>query len=299
VSAERERLPLTERVFGSFTAVSHWAGSDLASRPDGREPRGCGHPLGVLKALVFLLVIVAFPVFVLPMVLARLAQTGWTGIRYGASADMASGEAARWGHGALPLVPAAGPDGEPVAEAALSIAVHDPRFQADALAGWAVMVTARLRQSLMTGEPAPARTFMANGLYRTHQALLELRTDAGVSYTGQWRAVDAAVIGTTRSALVEQVWVRVSCQGWRWERHEPTGVTLRGGPEDVSWSEDLTFARAAGAVTPPSGGVLASRCPSCGAGLDLDPGGACRYCRGVVTAGRHDWVLVSWRSEPW
>jgi hypothetical protein len=296
VPAERERLPLTERFSGSFTAVSHWAGRDFATRPDGREPRGCGHPLGVLRAIVFLLVIVAFPLFVLPLMLARLARTGWTGIRYGASVDMTSGGAARWGHGALAPVPALGPDGEP---AALDIAVHDPRFQADALAGWAVVVTAPRRQSLMTGDPDPARTFMANGLYRTHQALLELRADAGVSYTGQWRAVDAAVIGTTRTALVEQVWVRVSCQGWRWERHEPTGVTLRGGPEDVSWSQDLTFARAAGAVTPPSGGLLASRCPSCGAGLDLDPGGACRYCHGIVTAGRQDWVLVSWQSEPW
>jgi hypothetical protein len=299
VPAERERLPLTERLFGSFTAVSHWAGRGFAPRPDGREPRGCGRPLVLLKAVIFLLVIAVFPLFVLPMVLVRLAQTGWTGLRYGASVDMASGAAARWGHGALAPVPAIGPDGEPAAGAAAGITAHDPRFRAETLTGWAVAVTALLRESLVTGDPAPARTFMANGLYRTHQALLELRAEAEVSDTGSWRAVSAVVIGTARSALVEQVWVRVRCQGWRWERHEPTGVTLRGGPDEATWSEDFTFARAAGAITPPGGGLPASRCPSCGAGLDLDPGGACRYCRGVVTVGRQDWVLVSWRSEPW
>jgi NAD(P)H-dependent FMN reductase len=36
-----------------------------------------------------------------------------------------------------------------------------------------------------------------------------------------------------------------------------------------------------------------------GAAIELDPGGACRYCQGIVTAGRHGWVLVSWQREPW
>jgi hypothetical protein len=290
VPADRERLPFTERLFGSMTTITRWAGSDFGS-----EGRGCGHPLVWLKAIIFMLVMVCCPLFILPMLLVRLAQVGWTGIRYGTSVDVVSGEAARWGHGTLPPLPAAGTG----AAAAEDISIHDPGFNVAALTGWAMAVTGLLRESLVTGDAKPAQTFMANGLYRAHQALLELRTDAGVSDTGSWRAVSAAVAGVTRSALVEQVWVRVSCQGWRWEQHGPTGATMRGGPEQTTWSEDYTFARAAGALTPPGGGLPANRCPSCGAGLNLDSGGACRYCRGVVTAGRHDWALVSWRSEPW
>ena len=140
---------------------------------------------------------------------------------------------------------------------------------------------------------------MSNGLYQAHEALLDLRGRANVSCAGSWQVTGALVTGVSRSPLTEQVRVRVECAGWREERHDPTGITLRGGPEPSTWMEFLTFARSAGAVTPPGGGLPAGRCPSCGAGLDLDPGGACRYCRGVVTAGRHDWVLVAWQRTPW
>jgi hypothetical protein len=295
VPADPDRLTPAERLFKGFTAFTGWASKDWATGPNGEEPRGCASPLGALKMVIFLAAILVFPVFVLPLMLVRFARVGWSGLRYGATVEVTSGMAARWSHGTLPPAPAARPGPETIA----SIEDRDPRFRAATLTSWAAAATPLLRESLVAGDPAPARTFMANGLYRAHQALLEMRARASVSYAGSWRAVSADVVDVTRGALVEQVRVRVGCRGWRWERHEPTGTTLRGGPDENAWPEEFTFARAAGAVTPPGGGLPASRCPSCGAGLDLDPGGACHYCRGVVTAGRHDWVLVSWRSEPW
>jgi hypothetical protein len=288
MSADGERLSLTERLFAGFTGVSNWAGRDL-------DARGCAHPLTIVRVVVFLLVIVLCPLFLLPLMLVRLARVGRTGFRYGASVDIATGEQARWGHGTLPPVPGAAEIGAGTA----AIGSRDPGFRADVLTQWAVAATALLCQSVVSGDATCARTFMANGLYHAHQALLELRDRADVSCAGSWRAAGATVAGVTRSALVEEVRVRVRCEGWRLERHEPTGLTLRGGPEAATWSEDLTFARSADAVTPPGGGLPANRCPSCGAGLDLNAEGACRYCHGVVTAGRHDWVLVSWQREPW
>ena len=59
---------------------------------------------------------------------------------------------------------------------------------------------------------------------------------------------------------------------------------------------DLTFGRSASAVSPAAGGLPANHCPSRGAPLDLDENGACRYWNGIVTAGRHDWVLIGWRQ---
>jgi hypothetical protein len=229
------------------------------------------------------------------MMVVRLLASGRPSFRYGSSVDITVGDEARWGHGVL--APAA--DDVVIGSAAEYIARRDLGFRVTALTDWAVAATGLNCQSLVSGDATCTRTFMANGLYRSHQALLELRGRSEVSCSGAWRAVSAAVVEARRSQLVEEVRVRVHCRGWRMERHEPTGLTLRGGPEAAAWSEDLTFARAAGAVTPAAGGLPASRCPSCGAQLDLDPGGACRYCRGVVTAGSHDWVLVSWQREPW
>ena len=144
---------------------------------------------------------------------------------------------------------------------------------------------------------------MSNGLYQAHEALLDLRGRANVSCAGSWQVTGALVTGVSRSPLTEQVRVRVECAGWREERHDPTGITLRGGPEPSTWMEFLTFARSAGAVTPPGGGLPAGRCPSCGAGLDLDPGDeqrrpdeAIRDPVAVGARGRfHSGCLRAWR----
>jgi len=293
-----EKAPLTERLWWGYTSVFRWitgGTSAQAGSGDTARRQGCANPLILLKALIVLLLIALMPIFVLPMMLIRLAQVGQTGFRYGAAMKSTRGDPARWGHGVLPPLP----DPAEIRAGVATIAGHDPGFRAVALTEWATAATALIGESLVSGDASPARTFMSNGLYRAHQALLELRARAGVSYAGSWQAVQAFVVEATRSALEDKVRVRVTCQGWCWERHEPTGNSLRGGPDAATWSEDLTFARAATAVTPGTGGLPASRCPSCGAGLDLDPDGACRYCKGTVTAGRDDWVLVSWQREPW
>ena len=296
MASDHEKFPLPERMFLAFTAVSRWAArGSITSPASPGSRRGCANPLALLKVLLLLLMIVLLPVFILPMMLARLLQSGRQSFRYGSSIDLTVGDDARWQHGVL--APVAGD--AVVRSGAAAIASRDLGFRVASLTNWAVAATALNCQSLVSGDATCTRTFMANGLYRAHQALLEERARSEVSCAGIWRAVGVAVAGATTSRLVEEVRVRVRCQGWRIERHEPTGLTLRGGPDPATWAEDLTFARAAGAVTPPAGGLPANRCPSCGAHLDLDAGGACRYCRGVVTAGIHDWVLVSWQREPW
>ena len=292
--ADREKFPLPERIWLVFIAVSRWAMSGSLTR-SGTGTKGCANPWALFKVLVFLLAVIMMPVFIMPMMVVRLLESGTGAVKYGASVDIADGDAARWGHGVLQ--PVAGEAA--VRSGVAAIARRDPGFRATALTEWAVAATALLCQSLVTGDPIYARTFMANGLFRTYQALLELRARADVSCAGAWRAIGAIVVGATGSQLVEEVRVRVHCHGWRMEQHEPTSIVLRGSPEAATWSEDLTFARSAGAVTPPSGGLPASRCPSCGAPLDIDPDGACRYCKGVVTAGNYDWVLVSWQRAPW
>ena len=56
--------------------------------------------------------------------------------------------------------------------------------------------------------------------------------------------------------------------------------------------EVWVFQRSSHATTPAGGGTLEQHCPNCGAPLDLDLAGTCRYCRAPVMSGDYDWVLT-------
>jgi hypothetical protein len=283
----------TERLITGARELMRWASP--APRSAGGGAAGCLHPLTLIKFVVILLLVAFLPVYMLPLMLVRLVMFGRSAARYSSVVDMASGEEARWHYGALDPPADAGA----VQSAAAAIAAHDPEFNPVKLTAWATAATSLICTSLTSGDATPARTFMANGLFRVYRALLEMRADADVGCDGSWHAANATVVAVIATPLVDEVRVRVTCTGYCWERHAPTGLTLRGGPDPRTWSEDLTFGRSADATSPAVGGLPAGHCPSCGGPLDLDDNGACQYCNAVVTAGRHDWVLTSWRREAW
>jgi predicted lipid-binding transport protein (Tim44 family) len=68
--------------------------------------------------------------------------------------------------------------------------------------------------------------------------------------------------------------------------------------EDGRHGEQWTFVRAATARTPQNGGVIAARCPACGAELRLNLDGTCAHCRASVTNGKVDWVVADVQTVP-
>jgi len=58
------------------------------------------------------------------------------------------------------------------------------------------------------------------------------------------------------------------------------------------FQEDWVFQRSSQATTKPDGGTMDQKCPNCGAPLDLDLAGVCKYCRAPVMSGQFDWVLT-------
>jgi hypothetical protein len=292
VTPAGDRDTVTERLVSGPQALMRWASAGLTP---GGSALGCLNPLTLFRFVLLLFLIALMPLYLLPMLVVRMATSGRTAVKYSATVGMTSGAPARWGYGTLD--PPAAPAG--IQAAAAAIAARDAGFDTVALMNWAAAATELICQSRTTGDATPARTFMAAGLFRSYQALLELRAAAGVSCTASWRATGATLAGIVATPLFDEVRVRLHCEGWCAEQHEGTGLILRGSAERRTWSEDLTFGRSAEATSPAGGGLPARRCPSCGAPLELDSAGACRYCRGIVTAGRHDWVLTGWRCEPW
>lgn len=291
---DSDRDTVSEWFLSAARTVMRWGSSK--SKPAGKTSAlGCFNPFLIFQIVMVLLLVALMPLYLLPMMLVRLVTVGRTSIRYSSALDVTSGPPARWSYGAL----------EPVADAAsvqagtAAIAAHDPQFDPGRIMTWAAAASGLIGESASTGDAIPARTFMANGLFRSYQALLELRAQAGVACPASWRATSAALVEAVATPLFDEVRVRLQCEGWCYEMHEPSGIVVRGSKEPGTWTEDLTFGRSADAISPAAGGLPARRCPSCGAPLSLDRDGACTYCHGIVTAGRHDWVLIGWRREPW
>jgi hypothetical protein len=241
-----------------------------------------------VKLPVLLALIAFMPVFLLPRLLTVIFIMGRTLTEYTSVVAMTTGEPARRRHGTLAPMQ----DPAVIRAGLAAIAAHDPGFTVSTLTGWTTTVTEVIGQSLVTLDATPARPVMANGLFHAHQAVLELRARAEVSCSGSWRATEPTVVAAARTPLLDEVRIRVHCTGTYTERHTPTGLLLR---EATTWSQDLTFGRSASAVSPPGGGLPAGHCPRCGAPLDIDQDGVCGYCRGIVTAGHDDWVLVAWQ----
>ena len=72
-----------------------------------------------------------------------------------------------------------------------------------------------------------------------------------------------------------------------------TGTLVADSGDDVEGGENWLFSRKAGVKTVASGGVVAAKCPNCGAPLELDAAGHCKHCNSNVTAGDRDWVVTS------
>ena len=192
----------------------------------------------------------------------------------------------------------AGPVNERKAAIA-AICAHDPEFVADDLAQRAVLVHDVVSQSVTSGDAGVARLVMADSLWGAHRMIVSVRVDNGVQREEDVTVVGADVVEAFHSTLVDEVRVRLSCQGVCCDAHTETGLVLRGSRNRSSWQEDLTFTRSARAQTPAGGGVLARSCPNCGAPLNVSDEGACTTCQALVMSGRHDWVLTGMSRDPW
>jgi predicted lipid-binding transport protein (Tim44 family) len=68
--------------------------------------------------------------------------------------------------------------------------------------------------------------------------------------------------------------------------------TVADEGQDQRHAERWTFGRGPAARSAANGGVIASRCPACGAELRLALDGTCAHCKASVTNGSVDWVVI-------
>ena len=93
----------------------------------------------------------------------------------------------------------------------------------------------------------------------------------------------------TTDAFFDAVTVRVWASSLDYTLSDRDGKVVSGSRSRVrKYTEYWTFIRSSRAKGPPK---TDPNCPRCGAPLDVNMGGQCKYCSSKVTSGDFDWVL--------
>ena len=186
---------------------------------------------------------------------------------------------------------AAGPESSE--QGLATIVAHDPGFSREVFRQQVQRTFFIVQEAWTQRQPGLSRQVMADGLWQQHRVQIQGYLDAHKRNVLEDLAVgDLTIIGAHRDANYETITVRVLAASADYDVDDEHGRVIRGDKRVGQWTEDWTFQRSASATTPTGGGTLTAKCPNCGAPLDLDLEGECKYCKAPVSSGAYDWVLA-------
>jgi predicted lipid-binding transport protein (Tim44 family) len=143
-----------------------------------------------------------------------------------------------------------------------------------------------------------SRQVMADGLWQQHRFQIESYRSGQKRNVLDGLAVESlTIIAVHTDQNYDTICVRILAMSSDYDVND-AGKVVRGNRDAEQWSEDWTFQRAAGATTPKAGGTMTDHCPNCGAPLELDFSGVCKYCKALVSTGTYDWVLARIAQVP-
>jgi hypothetical protein len=181
----------------------------------------------------------------------------------------------------------------PVDVGLAAIKAHDPGFELEQFTQQVQRVFFIVETAWSERKPETSRQVMADGLW------LEQRQQVQGYIDGHKRNVldNLAVsniwpVAAHSDSRWDTITVRIMAASADYDVDDQGGRVLRGDREVKSWAEDWTFQRSSKAQTKDGGTALGSKCPNCGAPLDVDLAGTCQYCKASIMSGDYDWVLA-------
>lgn len=175
-----------------------------------------------------------------------------------------------------------------------AIQAHDPQFSENDFLSDCNRAFFTIQEAWTQRKPDLSRQVMTDGIWQQHKFQIEQYLSGNKQNVLDNLAVqNAVVVSAATDAAWDTIVVRffASCADYDIDLSDDKRKVLRGSKEISEWAEDWIFSRSSKAVTKPDGGTLRKKCPNCGAPLDLDLAGTCKYCKAPVMSGEFDWVL--------
>jgi predicted lipid-binding transport protein (Tim44 family) len=177
------------------------------------------------------------------------------------------------------------------------IRASDPQFDEQAFRARVQQAFFALQQAWQDRDVASSRPFMSPGLYLGWSSQVQQLIDLHKKNVLEGLRVDGIdVVKVVHGSAFDDVTVRVVATTADYEVDEKTGRMIFGSREAAQFTEYWTFQRSVGTQTT-GRSILDKVCPNCGAPLEINQVGECRYCKAAVTSGRFDWVLSRIEQE--
>ena len=174
---------------------------------------------------------------------------------------------------------------------------EDPAFDENAFMQRVQQAFSSLQQAWQERDLSSSRPFMSPGLYLGWSSQVQQLMDLHKKNVLEGLKIDDLRIEAVRHGTVfDDVTVRVTASCADYEVDERTGKVIFGSRQPSSFTELWTFQRSRGARTTDRS-LMDKVCPNCGAPLEINQVGECKYCRAAVTSGRFDWVLSRIEQE--
>lgn len=167
----------------------------------------------------------------------------------------------------------------------------DPAFDEGSFLARVERAFAVLQQAWENRDLDTARTFLSPGCYLAWSTQLEQMVAEHRRNVLEGLRVDGVTpVKVSHGRVYDDVTLRIEATCADYEVDETSGRIVFGDRTPQTFVEYWTFQRS---VDARSGGadLLDKRCPNCGAPLQVNQVGECRYCSAAVTSGKFDWVL--------
>ena len=203
---------------------------------------------------------------------------------------LGGGLAARTGAGAAGRAP--------LPAAIESIRTADPGFEMETFLQRAEMTFFLVKRGIQKNEAAAIRPYLNDALFTSvSNSIGQMKTQHRHTLLESMNVRSLHLLNAECGDQGQRIQVHFDLV-YRSKTLDDSNRVLADEGEDTRHGERWTFVRAANAKTSQVGNVTASRCPACGAELQLSLDGTCTHCRASVTNGSIDWVVAEVQPAP-
>jgi predicted lipid-binding transport protein (Tim44 family) len=173
-----------------------------------------------------------------------------------------------------------------------AIRTLDPGFEMETFLQRAEMTFFLVKRGLQKNDAAAIRPYLNDTMFTAiSQGIAQAKTAHRHALLESLNVRGLAIENADCAAQGQQILVHFDLV-YRAKTLDEANQVVADEGQDQRHAEQWTFARGAAARTAVNGGVIAARCPACGAELRLNLDGTCAHCKASVTNGSVDWVVT-------